>query len=251
MATQKPIDETFTLSFTFKNLAFALVALNILTLFLWRPWVSSTTAERTISVNGETVIEAEPDEFIFSPSYRLTGSSKDAVLDKAVKKANEVVDGLKKLGVEDKDIKLDTSSYETWWYQDDDGQDSATVSLTVTVNDRDFAQEVQDFLVDTNPEGQISPWSTFSDDRQNKLESQARTEAVADAKNKAEQSARELGVKVGKVVSISEGSGFGGYPIAEFATAANGVDEDVSSSLPIQPGENEYNFSVTVVFELK
>jgi len=255
MAKKATKKDTFNISFSYQNLLWVLVAFNILTIFLWKPWDSAGSADRTITITGEATIEAEPDLFTFSPQYELTGDDQDGVLEKATVKANEVVDGLKELGVEDKNIKLSSSSYNNWWYDEEEDTNYAYVNLTVETENRDFAQEIQDYLISTGPEGQISPWSTFTEETQDTLELQAREQAIADAKEKATQSATELGTTVGRVVSVTEGNGFGGFPVAYAADAlaiAESADgNEVARSLPIQPGENEFNFSITVVFEIK
>jgi len=248
-----PVSTTLTLRFDLRTIVWALVALNILTLFLWKPWQSSGAADRTISVSGEAIIEAQPDRFVFNPSYELSADTQDAVLSLATKKANTVVDGLKALGIDDKDIKLDTSSYGQLWYDESNDENKTSVYITVDIDDKDLAQKVQDYLLTTGPEGQITPRYSFTEAKQDELEQQAREKAIADAKSKAEQSAQQLNLRVGKVISVNEGYGFGGIDVAYAETASRDGDSNVTvtSSLPIQPGENEYNFNVTVVFEIK
>jgi uncharacterized protein YggE len=53
------------------------------------------------------------------------------------------------------------------------------------------------------------------------------------------------GLKLGPVVSISEGGGMGG-PVPMFRMAA-----DAASAVPVAPGEVSTSASVTMVFELK
>ena len=242
---------TFSFTLDIKYLVGLLVALNLLTLFLWHPW-NRVNTDRIITAVGETVIEAEPDKFVFSPYWQLEAKTKAAAVAKAVDKANAVVKKLKALGVASKDIKLDSNSYDNWYYNQDTDTDVASVNLTIDVEDSELAQKVQDYLLTTNSDGQITPWPTFSQDMQDELEIQAREEAIADARAKAEQSASELGGSVGKVITVTENTGFGDYPIAYATEASSGgaQDEDVKS-LPIQPGENEYTFSITVVFAIK
>lgn len=243
-----------TVSFNYKTVLLLLTVLYLVTvtvmLYLWQPWNTSLEDARKITVTGEATIQAEPDEFQFSPSYNLESDSKDGVLQKAADKSNEVVDGLKKLGLEDKDIKVSGSTQDWYWYQDDDGANRASVSITVTVGDKDMAQKVQDYLLTTEAEGQLTPWPTFSEEKSKELEVRARQEAIADAKTKAQASADELEVRVGQVISVDEGYGFGDYPVAY-----DGLDVVESSqsgrSIPVQPGEDEYTYSVTVVFEIK
>lgn len=246
---------TFTFTFKLVYLVWALLGLWVATIFMfvWGPLGSGVDMDRVISVVGETVIEAEPDKFVFNPYWQLEGKNKTDAIEKAVAKANVVVKKLKALGVPNKDIKLDSSSYNNWWYNAESKTDMATVNLTVDVTDTELAQDVQDYLLTTKSDGQITPWPTFSKDKQDKLEIQAREEAIADARAKAEQSATELGEKVGKVISINENTGFGDYPVAyaEASVDSAGSGRDEVKSLPIQPGENEYNYSITVVFAIK
>ncbi len=54
-------------------------------------------------------------------------------------------------------------------------------------------------MVTTAPTGQVSPRPNFSDAKRKELESKARDEATKDARAKADQSARNLGFKVGKI----------------------------------------------------
>lgn len=246
-----------TLSLDYKTLAMVLLGLYLVTvgvlLYLWQPWNASPADARKITVNGESTIQSEPDEFQFNPTYEITATTQDAALQQASDKSNQIVDGLKALGIPDEDIRVSGYSNEWYWYEDEDGKNHASVNITITVSDKTQAQEVQDYLLTTEPEGQITPWPTFSEEKSKELESQARTEAIADAKSKAEASANELEVRVGKVISVDEGYGFGDFPVAYAEDVAiSGIESvEVSRSIPVQPGENEYSYSVTVVFELK
>jgi len=245
----------FIVSLDYKTLAMVLLGLYLITvgimLYLWQPWSTSPADARKITVTGESTIQSEPDEFQFNPTYNITSDTRDGAIQKAADKSTTVVAELKKIGVEDKDIKI--NGYSQDWYYDENDKNHTSVNITITVSDKDQAQKVQDYLLTTEPEGQITPWPTFSDSKSKELETQARTEAVADAKLKAQASADELGIRVGKVLSVSEGSGFGDYPIAYMQDEMMvGTDSaKASRSIPIQPGEDEYRYNVTVVFELK
>jgi uncharacterized protein YggE len=121
------------------------------------------------------------------------------------------------------------------------------LQLTVTVNSRETAQKVQDYLINTGPTGSISPYPTFSDTKRKELESQARDEATKDARAKADQLAKNLGFSVGKVKSIEDQSGFGDI-IPLDATIQ--PDSASRSSLAVQPGENEITYTVRVIYYL-
>lgn len=252
----KNTEQQITISLNYRIIVLLLVGLYMVTvgimLFLWQPWTVSPADARKITTTGEAVVEAEPDEFQFNPTYDITADTKDQAIKEASDKSTEIVNELKKLGVEDKDIKINGYSNDWYWYYDENDTNHASVNITVTVNDKELAQKVQDYLLTTEPGGQITPYPTFSQSKRKELETQARAEAVTDAKAKAQASADELEVRVGKVISVSEGYGFGDYPVAYAENdVALGLDEATPRSIPLQPGENDFRYSVTVVFELK
>lgn len=212
---------------------------------------------RTVTVTGEATLKATPDEYVFYPSYNFTNPDKDAALKELTAKSNEVTAGLKKAGVADSDIKSNSSGYDTPVYLESQPirKENATyqLQLTVTVDNKELAQKVQDYLVSTSPTGGVSPQASFSDKKRKELESQARDQATKDARSKADQQAKNLGFKVGKVQSVEDGSGFDG--VQPFSR--NGVepaiaeDSTTSTSLTVQPGENELNYSITVVYTIR
>lgn len=224
-----------------------LVAVIAAMLFIWKPWSSGGTSDRTIEVTGDATIKATPDEFVFYPSYQFKNANKEAALAELTAKSEAITGELKKLGVEEKDIKTNSSGYDYAMPEDSDGVTYA-LQLTVTVGDEELAQKVQDYLVTTAPVGSVSPYPAFSEAKQKELESQARDQATKDARQKAEQSGKNLGFKVGKVKSVSDGTGFSMpfYGRGEVTTSDNSA-----KSLQLYPGENELPYSVTVVYYIR
>ena len=68
------------------------------------------------------------------------------------------------------------------------------------------------------------------------------TLAIEDARRQAEVAAKAAGVKLGRVLEITEGYG----NVAP--TARNALFADIST--PIQPGQLEVSASVTVIYEI-
>lgn len=234
----------------FQGMQFLLI-LAIFGLVLWsQPWSSTTNSDtvKTITVTGETTIEATPDEFTFYPYFRKEGTDKDALRDELVSDANAIVNSLKELGVAEEQIQLDASSYDTWYWQEDE-EGILTVNLTVTTKDDDQAQSIQDFLLTTDAEGQLTPQATFSEEKKKELDKQAVEQASADAREKAESQATLFGATLGDVQEISQGrdSIFEGYPIA----AELDLQRSSEASLPVLPGQDDYRQTVVVVYELK
>jgi uncharacterized protein YggE len=222
-------------------------------LAFWRPWENPLAKERTVAVTGEATLKAAPDEFVFSPSYDFNNADKQTALSELTKKSDELVAKLKALGVADSKIKTNSSgnNYPVYRPTGDNSGFTYTLQLTITVGTKDLAQKVQDYLVTTAPTGEVSPQANFSDAKRKDLERQARDAATKDARAKADQSAKNLGFKVGLVKTVTDGTGFGGiiYPLT-----ASGVAKatDLSQpSLAIQPGENDLSYTVTVTYYLK
>jgi hypothetical protein len=221
-------------------------------LIIWKPWSTSGTSSRTVEVTGDATITAKPDEYVFYPNYQFKDADKAAALEALTKKSDEIVAKLKSLGVDESKIKTDSSGYDMPMYYDTESKDATyTLQLTVTVGKLDLAQKVQDYLVSTNPTGSVSPQANFSEGKRKELESQARDKATKDARAKGDQMAKNLGFSLGKVKTIQDDAGFGNiFPMASRGAALS-AEDTASSSLKVQPGENDLSYSVTVTYFIK
>jgi uncharacterized protein YggE len=219
---------------------------------LWKPWQPSSGANaRTVSVTGEAKITAAPDEYVFYPSYEFKNADRSVALGDLSKKSDEVVGELKKLGVADASIKTNSDGYDYPIYEDKDTTPVYSLRLTITISNKDLAEKVQNYLVGTMPTGGVSPQYGFSDAKRKELETKAREEATKDARSKAEQSAKNLGFSVGKVKTVTDGMNFGEvYPMYQ-GDAGVAKDTASSSSLGLQPGENDLTYQVSVVYFVK
>ena len=250
------MSKSLTITFDFRWLIIAalVLAIGVIT-FLWRPWESQFDKNtRTVEVVGQAVVKATPDETIFTPSYQFEMTNKDAAIAAASEKDKTIVGELKKLGVTASAIKSSTSGYRSGPMMPNQGGDTAvyTLSLTVTLQDAALAQKVQDYLTTTSPEGQVTPQYGFTSATQTKLETQARNEATKDARKKADETAKNLGFTVGGVKSVTDNA-FTDYPRPYgFTPMVEGKDSStVASNFTLQPGENELNYSVKVVYYIQ
>jgi len=249
-----PNKNRLNLSLSWRLVCGLLLIAIIVMLVIWKPWQSAKTSDRTISVTGDTAIKAEPDEFVFSPSYEFKNADKQAALADLTKKNDELIAKLKGLGVTDKQIKTNASGYSngTYFPTINGGASTYTLSLTITLNDKALTQKVQDYLVTTSPSGAVSPQADFSESKRKSLESQARDTATKEARAKADQSAKNLGFKVSRVKSVDDSGGFGGGPRPLINSSLDsGSAKTASPSLSVQPGENDLTYSVTVVYYIK
>jgi len=236
----------------FYKLAQFILIVAIFGLLVWsQPWSNSSLGEvRKITVRGEATLQASPDEFVFYPYLEKSGTDRTAIRDELTQQANIVVDQLKKIGVEENKIMLDASSYDNWYWQEGE-EGNMQVSLTITLNDKDKSQEVQNYLLTLeNLKGQISPQANFSQSKQKELEKQATAQATEDATTKAEQQAKLLGAKIGDVLEVGQTTSMD-FPVS-YSSRAETLEADLSaSSLPVLPGENDYRVDINVTYELR
>jgi len=230
-----------------------LVLTNIVSVFLWQPWNNSSET-RTITVTGSAVLEAEPDQYVFTPYYQEKDTNKSLINSKLGDLSKTILAKLKNLGVSESSIKTNVNTYDYSFYEDKDTEVTGNLSLTITIKDKELAQKVEDYLVTTEPSGSITPHISFSNTKQKELEAQARTEALKDAKSKADSSVKQLNVRLGKAQSVSDISSIGFNPWYGYDMAVDGADtvsESKNQSYEIQPGLDEYSFSIQVVYEIK
>ena len=237
-----------------------LLLANLITIGFWQPWVSRSVSGRTIVTTGSTTIEAEPDQYVFTPYYQKDGTDKTTINNEISDLSKTIIAKIKALGVKDSAIKTDVSSYDygTYYIGDSKNTYTSTLNITVTLKDKTLAQKVQDYLATTEPSGAVTPQITFSTAKSKTLEAQARTESLADAKSKAASSAKLLGSDLGKVIKVTDITSGGISPLPWMVDTTNksSIDSSASagsatSSYSIQPGLNEYTFSVEVTYELK
>lgn len=248
--------QSITIRFNVWIICAVLLIANLVTIGLWRPWENNPSSDRTIAITGSTTLEATPDQFVFSPYYQKEGTDKATVNTELSDLSKTIVAKLKTLGVKDTAIKTDVNSYDYGiYYGTPESTSATTLYITVTIKDKTLAQKVQDYLSTTSPSGSITPQISFSTAKQKELETQARDAAITDAKTKAEASAKQLGVKLGQVVKVSDITSSGITPLPWMMDSVSGSvgsakSSSTSSSYNIQPGLNEYSFSVEVTYEL-
>lgn len=252
----RPSSSKLNLSVDLRLLCFVLLAIIIAMFLIWRPWQSTPTASsRTIEVNGQATVKSEPDEYVFYPTYTFTNASRQESVDAASAKSSEVIQKLKEIGLTDKQIKSNTNGYDNRYPgMPAPTQNEATYSLTITATatSREQAQKVQDYLSTTAPTGSVSPQASFSSAKRKQLENTARDQATRDARTKADQSAKNLGFTVHTVKSVNDGAGFnGGIPFIRTEQDAAASTRAAAPSLNVQPGENNLDYSVTVVYYIK
>lgn len=225
----------------------------------------------TINVEGVAEVTAVPDVGSFHFTVEAEAADVAAAQEESGEKINDIMAYLKSEGgVEEKDIKTTGyNAYPRYEYRRENcisefGCESERVLVGYVVT-----QNVQVKVRDTEKAGALiggvgSRGATnmsslsFEVDDIEVLKEEARLLATADAKEKAERLAKELEVRLGDVISFSDGSNGGGYPVPYDTRAvmmdAYGGDmavEEAAFAPEISVGEDTITARVTITYQIK
>lgn len=220
----------------------------------------------TITVNGKGEAVSIPDVATFSFSViEKAKTVADAQL-AATTKQNAVIKALKENGIEEKDIKTQGYSINPHYdYQNgvctasypgvcQPGKSVLTgydVTQTTEVKVRDLSKAGKIFDVVGGLDVQNVNGISFSIDNVDTVKAQARTEAIADAKVKANKLAKDLGVRIVRIISYSDSSdypymyGMGGDSISAKVMSAPRATPEISA------GEQKIISNVSITYEIR
>jgi uncharacterized protein YggE len=207
----------------------------------------SPDAQHAITVSGDGSVLAKPDTAHVTLGVQIQNAELSAAQSQASDQMNAVLASLKQSGISDDNIK--TVNYSINVNQDYSKGTGEVTGYTVInmvdvkITDIDKLGAIIDAAVKAgaNNVGGVQ----FSVENMDALVQQAREQAMADAKSKAEQLAKLGGVTLGAPVSISEGTSMPPQPMAarDAMSVASGA-----AAAPIQTGQNEITVSVTVSY---
>lgn len=210
------------------------------------------TGRDTITIDGEGKVTATPDVARFSLGVQTDGATVKEIQAKNTTRMNSIIDALKGLGIENKDIQ--TSNYSiTPRYDFPNGKQtfigySVAQNVTVKIRNLDTVGAVLGKVGELGA-NQVGGIQFMIDDPQ-ALQGQARLKAIEDARKKAEDLARAIGLTVVKVVTFSESSRSAPIPMMYNAMAAK--MEGVAAPTPdIEAGSTDVISNVSVTFEVK
>jgi uncharacterized protein YggE len=239
------------------------VFLGVQTLLSLKGLRETSPAHNSITVTGEGEAFAIPDLATFSFSVSAEAKTVSVAQEEVTKKVEAVMKALTDLGIEEKDIK--TSDYSVWpkyvyssqpctpnfCPPSQQTQDGFTASHSVSVKVRD-TEKAGEALAVAGANGATNLSSiSFTVDDPDQITEEAREIAIEDAREQAEKLADELGVKLGAVVTFSEGRDGDVMPFYRevMAQAGNASAEDKAVALPM--GENKVKIVVSVTYEIR
>ena len=209
--------------------------------------VSAQTAdklEKLVTVTGEGTVAAVPDNAVIRIGVSSQGKTARAASDANVKDMSVVLTAIKESGIADRDIQTTSLSLQPQY----DPNKTGTARLNGFHVNNQLAIKIRDIgklsaVIDRTISAGVNEMSgiEFIVSQQAKLLDQARAAAIADAHRKAELYANAAGMKVGRVIAISEEGA--SPPSRSFAPM-------VRAGAAIAPGEQTLRAVITVSYEL-
>ncbi len=210
------------------------------------PW---SQPRAMITVSGEAKQQLANQIARFNVNVTQTNKDKETAVETVNREMDKIIAAVKAMGIDAKDITTqnvsvyEVSEPEIMIYpprpKSGEKQWQASNSLEIILRDVSQAQALTDLLQGFTLAQVSGPG--FSVDDANAAAVDLLTQAVEDAREKAEHVAAASGRKLGKVITVSETGGV--YPV--YRSAA------LETAAPVEPGSSQTSKTVTVVFELK
>lgn len=211
-------------------------------------------ASNTINISGKGEIFVIPDIAKISLSVEKEAQTVAQAQSDATQAMKKVMEFLKRSGIEEKDIKtVNYNIYPRYDYLEAAGRvfKGYTVSQSLEVKVRK-TEKAGDILSGAATAGanQIGGIQfTIDDEEASKRE--ARQKAITDAKQKADQLAKDLGVKLVRLVNFSENGSGDYYPYMSYKSDALGIGGGPESSAVVPAGENQVIAHVNLTYEIE
>jgi uncharacterized protein YggE len=208
-------------------------------------------ADKTITVQWEGKSALVPNIYTFSISASETWATTKIVSENLAKKLDQAQKILADNKIDKKDIQssnIDIQSnrvYEREGSREDGYRGNHT--LTIKIRTIEQAGKIIDALTAIN--GLLVNGGTYDNEDDAATLEIARKNAFENAKQKAEDLAKLSDMKLGKPVSISENIISNVYPM--YKTMAMDVWAESAPSTTINPGEQEMQVQLNIVFEIK
>ena len=202
---------------------------------------------RTVTVTADGTASGTPDTAIVQLGVRTRADSANEALDLANQKATDLLAALDFGGVEKEDIT--TTNVFVYPQYGNDGRQvtgyEAGNTVSVKIRDIENAGSIIDAAAGVVGDEIVLEGVSFTIDDTGALREAAREDALTNARTQAEQLASASDLSLGDIVSIVEGS-VPEIPVFRETAAADAA----GGSVPIEPGQQELNLAVTVVYEL-
>lgn len=216
--------------------------------------IVTTTRSSELSVVGEGKVEAIPDTAYLEAGISVVGAvTTEEAQSKIDKINNDIVEGVKKLGIQKADIKTSNYSiYPDYNYDNKANKISGyngSVSISIKVKDKKITSKVIEEATKAGA-NQINGLR-YAIENPNTLREKARQKAIDNAKLEAEKLAKTLGIRLGKIVNIVESGSTNDGMQPMYAAKSLGMGGMAESAPMLEEGSQTISSTVTLYFERK
>jgi len=213
--------------------------------------ITQTIAGTRLDVTATGEVTRVPDVAIISAGVVSRSTTASAALQDAANRMQRVTAALKRAGVEDRDIQTSNVNLNPEYrYPENQAPQLVgyTANNTLTIRFRDIRKSgnILDALVAEGANQINGPNLTI--DKPEAALDEARANAVAIGRARAEAYARSLGLRVVRVVSVSENGGYAAPPPPPVPMMMARGERDSTS---IAPGEQKLQVNLAMTFELQ
>ncbi len=212
--------------------------------------------QNVMSVSAQGKVKAVPDMATVTLGVVSQGTTAGDVQSQNSQKINKIVDFVKQQGINKDDIS--TSQFNVYpRYDYAKGTEitgyEARQTITIKVKGVDKSTDTLGKILAgaaNNGANEVNGVNLGFEDADN-LRQEARQQAIEKAKQKAEELAKTAGIRLGKVVSVSESSTGVGMPYYGDGYGGGGMMMEKAASPNIEPGSQDVVAEMSVVFEVK
>ena len=206
---------------------------------------------RQVTVIGSGQVQGVPDTLTADVGIEFTAPDVTTAMNQTNDRQQAVINALVGAGMDRKNIRTTAVTLQPQ-YSNPEPAGTATITgyratnaIQVKIHPTDTASKMLALIVSTGGDATRSSSISYSIADDSQLVKDARARAFQDAKNRADQYAQLSGLRLGKVLSISEATG--STPTA----GAPPAPPRAAFAVPLEPGQQTVSFSVTAVWELE
>ena len=214
--------------------------------------ITQTIAGTRLDISATGEVTRVPDVALISAGVVSRSATASVALQDTADRMQRVLAALKRAGVEDRDIQTSNVSLNPEYrYPENQSPQLVgyTASNTVTIRFRDIRSsgKILDALVSQGANQINGPNLTV--DKPEAALDEARAKAVAEGRARADLYARSLGMRVVKIVSVSESGG--SYPVPPPMPMYARAEAAQAADSKIEAGEQKLQVNLAVTFELQ
>jgi len=214
--------------------------------------ITQSIAGTRLDISATGDVTRVPDIAIITAGVVTRAATARSALQQAATRMDRVIAALKRAGVEDRDIQtsnINLNPEYTYVNNQPPKLNGYTASNQLTIRFRDIANSgtILDALV-AEGANQINGPSLTIDKPELALD-EARTRAAAAGRARAELYARSLGLRVARLVAVSESGGYA--PPPPMPPMVMMAERSQAADTKIVPGEQKLSITLSMTYELQ